>query len=252
MIRLLALLLTLLSGPAVAERVVLGLSLDEVPITVTFDGSRLLVFGAVRREAPIPPGPPLDVIVTVTGPPQAVDVRRKERVAGIWVNTASVRMQAAPSFYAVASTGPLPEVLALDEDLRYAITLPRMMSRLGTRAEAPDLDRFREALVRIRTQQARYQSLESTVTLAEETLFRTQIDLPADLVEGAYATRIFLLRNGRVVDRLETRIDVRKVGLESWLSGLAHDQPVLYGLMSVAIAVTAGWLASAAFGLLRR
>ena len=49
----------------------------------------------------------------------------------------------------------------------------------------------------------------------------------------------------------ETIIDVRKVGLERWLFALSREQPVLYGLMSLAIAIAAGWGASTAFRMIR-
>ena len=75
--------------------------------------------------------------------------------------------------------------------------------------------------------------------------------LPANLTEGSYRVRIFLTRGGLVVDELESVIDVRKEGLERWLTSLAHDQPLIYGLLSLAIAVLAGWGASAAFRFIR-
>lgn len=64
--------------------------------------------------------------------------------------------------------------------------------------------------------------------------------------------RIFLTEGRAVTARFETTLAVRKVGLERFLYGLAHGQPVLYGLMSLAIAIAVGWAASAAFSLLRR
>ena len=100
MIRLVALLL-LVALPAKAEEIVLGLSRDEVAITATFEGSDILVFGAIRREAPIPTDSKLGVIVTIAGPDEPVMVRRKDRRVGIWVNTEGVEVDAAPSFYAV-------------------------------------------------------------------------------------------------------------------------------------------------------
>ncbi len=90
------------------------------------------------------------------------------------------------------------------------------------------------------------------MTLDEQTLFRTSITLPANLTEGDYATRILLTRGGRVVSEFETVIDVRKVGLERWLYSLSRQQPFWYGIMSLAIAIAAGWGASAAFQFLRR
>ena len=76
--------------------------------------------------------------------------------------------------------------------------------------------------------------------------------LPANLTEGPYRTRIFLTRDGSVVDVYETEIAVNKVGLERWLYELSRNRPLLYGLMSLAIAIAAGWSASTAFRLLQR
>ncbi|MDP5358845.1 MAG: TIGR02186 family protein, partial [Paracoccaceae bacterium] len=62
----------------------------------------------------------------------------------------------------------------------------------------------------------------------------------------------FLTRDGKVIDEYITTIPVRKVGLERWLYNLAHENAFLYGLMSISIAIAAGWGASAIFTLLRR
>jgi len=249
MLRLLSLLL-LLALPAKAEEIVLGLSRDAVAITATFEGSDILVFGAIKREAPIVDDGNLGVIVTVAGPDRSVLVRRKARRAGIWVNTDAVEVDAAPSFYAVATSGPLNEVLSDTEDLRYRITIPRAIRSVG--ATVPDTVAFTQALMRIRTNEQLYQMLEGEVDLEEETLFRAEITLPANLTEGDYEAHIFLTRDGRVIDEYITTIPVQKVGLERWLYNLAHEQAFLYGLMSLAIAIAAGWTASAAFTLLRR
>lgn len=108
------------------------------------------------------------------------------------------------------------------------------------------------ALKRIGAEEGRYLIREGSIALDENTLFRTALRLPSNLTEGAYQTRIFLTRGGAVVDSYETTIDVRKVGLERWLFTMAQQQPLIYGLMSLVIAIAAGWAASAIFTLLRR
>jgi hypothetical protein len=54
-----------------------------------------------------------------------------------------------------------------------------------------------------------------------------------------------------VVNDFETDIDVRKVGLERFLFALSRENPLIYGLMSLAIAIFAGWSASAVFQFIR-
>lgn len=251
MIRLLSLLM-LLALPVQGEEIVLGLSRDEVAITATFDGSDVLIFGAVKRDAPAPDTGPLEVIITLAGPSEPVTVRRKERVLGIWANTDAVEVDAAPSFYAVATSGPLHEVLRDIEDLRHGISIPRAIRSVGAPDTVADSASFTDALIRIRAGSGQYQILDSQVDIEEQTLFRGQITLPAALTEGDYVARIYITRNGAVVDSYETTIAVYKAGLERWLYETSRNQPLFYGLMSLAIAIAAGWLASAAFRVFQR
>lgn len=237
--------------PARAETVVLGLSQDQVAITATFDGSEILIFGAVKRDTP-PPEAPLDVVIAISGPSEAVTVRKKARRFGIWVNNEAVVIDVAPSFYAVASTRPLDQALSHTEDLRHQVSLDHAIHTIGATEEADNVPAFLAALKRIGEAEGRYKIHEGSVAIDQNTLFRTAIALPANLVEGEYSTRIFLTRSGTVVDLYKTSIDVRKVGLERWLFVLSRQQPLLYGCMSLVIAIAAGWAASAAFALLRR
>ena len=250
MIRLIAFIM-MLALPATGEEVVAGLSQNRVSITANFDGSEILIFGAVKRDAPPPGTGPLKVIITVAGPSKQVTVRRKAKRYGIWVNTDFVDVDEAPSFYAVATSAPIIDVLRDIEDLRYRISIPRAIRSVGAPMSISDTGSFTEALIRIRTKKQLYQLKPDTVDFDEETLFRTQIALPSNLTEGTYTTRIFLTRNGHVVDVHETEIEVRKVGLERWLFALAHEKPLIYGLLSLFIAIVAGWGASAIFRYLR-
>ncbi|MBP9185042.1 MAG: TIGR02186 family protein [Fuscovulum sp.] len=248
----LAVAATLAASPLAAqdEAIVSGLSQNRVSITADFDGSEILVYGAVKRDAPAPEGA-LDVIVTVEGPSTPLTVRRKDRVWGIWINNASIAVDSAPSFYAVATTGPLVEILSATENLRHAITIDRVIRAVGVTAEADESEAFIEAMMRVRTADGRYRLLQDRIELTEETLFRTDVTLPANLTEGEYKVRLFLLRDGRVVSSQERAIAVRKEGLERLIFNMAQQQPLLYGLVSLMLAGVAGWAASAVFRLFR-
>lgn len=249
--RALLALLALLATPLYAEEVVLGLSQDEVSISTNFDGSEIIIYGAIKREAPIPTDEPLQVLVTISGPKEPITVRRKERRLGIWVNVEGLEVDAAPSFYAIATSAPWDEVINEADDLRHTISIPRTIRAVGAWAEVDDPQSYIDAVQRIKTDDGTYTLRENAVELRESTLFTTAIQMPANLTEGDYATRIFLTRGGKVISNYETSIDVRKVGLERWLFNLSRQQPLIYGLMSLAIAIAAGWGASAAFRLLR-
>ncbi|MDW4551019.1 TIGR02186 family protein [Defluviimonas sp. D31] len=246
---LLAALLAAVLRPAMAaeEQIVADLSQRQVPITADFDGSELILFGAVKRETPISITDPLSVIITVAGPSRPVVVRRKERVAGIWVNTDAVEVDLAPSFYAVATSRPFNQILSSTEDLRYKISIPQAIRSVGAPMTIQDAPSFTEALIRIRANRGDYQFRPNTVAFFDQTLFKTSVTLPANLTEGTYKVTLYLTRNKQVVTSYTTNLAVQKVGMERWLYNLAHQQPLIYGILSIVIAIAAGWIASAVF-----
>lgn len=239
------------AAPVAAEEIVSGLSTTGVSINANFDGTAILIYGAAVRDAPPPSWPLLQVIVTVEGPSAPVIVRRKERVAGIWINRGAVRVDSAPSFYAVASTGVLDDILTETDDLRYRISLPLAIRAVGIAGEARNAPDYVEALQRIRSTEGSYRLSPDSVLLLQQALFRTDVVLPANLIEGTYKVRIFLTRGRNVVDFQENQINVRKAGLERFLFNLSQEQPLAYGLISLLIAGLAGWGASEVFRRLR-
>ncbi len=250
MIRFLLAFLLFAQTANAAERVVADMSQSLVSITANFDGTAILIFGAVKRNSPAPKGK-LEVIIAVTGPSSPVIVRKKSRVLGIWVNREAVKIDFAPSFYAVASTNPLPQVLSQVEDFQRRVSIERMIRSAETAKDTQKIEKFAQAIVRIRDANGLYTETGGKVKLTEGTLFKTEIALPSNLVEGDYLTRIFLTRDKKVVDEYQTTIAVRKVGLERWIYNLAHERPLAYGILSLVIAIFAGWLASAIFRVLR-
>ena len=253
--RIAALLLALaLAAPAAAqESVVTGVSTDNIALTANFDGSDIFVFGAIRREGTLPEdAAPLHIIITIKGPVRPLTVRRKERRLGIWVNTEAVTVREAPSFYAIATTGPVGELLSETERLRYGIGMDEAVRLVGSHPTITDTRPFGDAVVRIREENGKYAVLDGAVKVTEDTLFQARFRLPASLVEGDYAAEFFLVRDRVVIFSGSTTIVVEKTGIERWLYNLAIDRPFAYGVLSVAIALAAGWLAATAFRLAKR
>ena len=250
----LALLLPLLPSlapPALAEeQIVSGLSQTRVSITADFDGSEILVYGAIKRDAPAPEGP-IDVIITAEGPSLPITIRKKDRVAGIWLNKESLPIDAAPSFYSVVTTAPLEHILAKDENFKHSITIDRLVRSQALHDQDFGQDDFIKGLIRVRSGEGLYRRLENRITLSEDTLFRADIALPSNLTEGQYRIRMFLLRGGKVISEQRKTIFVRKEGLERAIHSLATKEPLLYGIVSLIFAAFAGWAASTAFRYLR-
>jgi len=241
----------LITSNAIAERLVAQLSKEEVAITANFDGSEIFIYGAIKHENSNKTTDPLEVVITVSGPAEKLHVRKKSKHAMIWLNTETIEIDSAPSFYAVASTGALKEVINNTENLKYKISIREVIRSIGNPATIQNPTDFTEGLIRIRSENKLYQDLDNSISLTDETLFATTINLPSNLVEGEYTIRFLLARGGKVIDQLSTTIPVNKVGLERWIFDLSRQQPLIYGLLSLFIAIFAGWLASAVFRNIR-
>jgi uncharacterized protein (TIGR02186 family) len=248
-----ALLLALALPAAAQESVVGAVSQNEVAITADFDGSSIFVFGAVKRMSAADPAlGPLDVVVVVSGPPQRLAVRRKERQLGIYVNAKTVEVDEAPAFYVIASSGPLEAVMSATERQRHRIGYDEAVRIIGETGRTLDPETYAQAAVRLREREGIYARRDSIVDLQEETLFSAEIALPAKIIEGDYRVRMFLLRDRRVVTVAERLLSVRKVGLGRLVFSTSRERPLTYGLLSILAALLAGFAASEAFRLLRR
>src|SRR5215831_6230750 len=237
--------------PAGAERLVVSLSNHRVAVTSNFVGEELVLFGTIEPE---PAGsqlrPPYDLVVTVSGPPQTLRTRRKERMLGIWVNADAREFVRVPSYLAVLSNRPVNNIASQDTLRRLQIGLDNFLlpQRIG-----PDLadtvhdEPFRRAFVRLQTQQHLYRESGTAVTFLTPTVFRAAIPMPAAVPTGTYNIEVELFANGALAARTTTALEVIKTGFEQYVADAAHDYGLLYGIATALMALVIGWFASVVF-----
>ena len=147
-------ILTLVSGALSAqlaadnEPLVVDLLPERVEVDSSFTGSTVILFGVKTQ--------PGDIIVTLRGPEAPVVVRRKRRVAGIWVNRDSVAFRDVPQYYAMATSRPIDESMeAKALDRNQIGTGHILLNTIWTRT-ADEVDSFREAVRRTRAEEGLY------------------------------------------------------------------------------------------------
>ncbi len=232
----------LLAPAAAEEELVSGLSQDAIQITSTYTGTDLTVFGAVARP---PEGEANDIVVVVRGPDAVITVRRKDRIAGIWVNDARAKLDGMASYYFLAATRPLEEISADTVLDRYQLGLGTLEPERA-RSDGP-VTPYRNALVRRMGAHGMYTEDGEGVEMLSPTLFRVHVPLPAAAPRGQYNVSVYLFRGGTVVGAQSTPLFVDQTGFERRVFAFAHHRPFSYGLLSVLMALFVGWLAAVAF-----
>jgi uncharacterized protein (TIGR02186 family) len=244
---LLALVLLVASVPAMGERLVSTLSSSRVLITSSFDGAEISLFGNIEPDATEGTAEgPYNVIAIITGPLQDRVTRLKTNRLGIWTNTEDVVFRNFPSFYAVIASGRLDNIAAEEVLASFAVR-PEDQARLAAESQSLKGERFGTELVRLMTEDGHFVVREDGVRFLSDTAYAVNLTLPSDVANGPFIVHTLVLKNKQlIVDRSEG-FSVRKSGVENFVFNASRQQPLLYGLVCVLLALGTGWLAGVVF-----
>lgn len=229
-------------------KLVSDVSDEKISIAYSFTGADLLLFGAIvypdgRAPAALP-----DIVVTVKGPAEALLVREKAKVAGIWVNYASQRFRSVPGFYAVASARPLDRVASPRTAAIYELGIDNLLLSPASGGAAAERGRFEAGLVDLKRRATLYAEHVGGVSLRDGVLYRARIPVPARVAVGRYKAETFLIRDGQVIAVASRDIDIDKSGFERFVTIAADRWPLAYAATAIVLALVLGWAAAGLFG----
>jgi len=226
--------LKVLAAPLVAD-----LSTYRIEIDSGFNGTRLFLFGARIENG--------DIIVVIRGPQKDYMVRKKHRIAGVWINRQSMKFSGVPDFYAVAASKPLESLRANSALNALGIGEEALLVPPRYGKDVGEYPQFAEAFRRQQRQQALYNASPAPIGFMAETLFKTEIAFPDRIPKGDYTAEIYLFDDGELIGMQTTPLHVSKSGFDAFVADLAHRSPTLYGFIAVLIALGAGWAAGRLF-----
>ena len=240
-------LATSISGRA--EQLITSLSQESVKITSNFTGTEIVVFGSIERDgATVARASGYDVVIIVSGARQPVVARRKERTLGLWINRTAHEFYQVPSFYSLNSNREIGEISTGKVLERNQIGVDNLLLLANVTPEIQEeVVSFREALLRLRRSKSLFVEQTDAVEFLSTSLFRTTIALPAIVPVGEYRVDIFLFRGGALLANNSRALEIRKTGFEQLVYGLAHENSLVYGLGTIILALTTGWLAGVIF-----
>ena len=236
--------LLLLAWPARAQDVVSGVSQNVIQIRSNYTGSDILVFGSIENSHT---SQGRDIVVVVRGPEQQMTVRRRDSIAGLWINRDAAHFEGLPSYYFLASTQPVDKIATPQVLMRYGVGLSYLYPSQVSSHHDPRW--FLEAARRHMQRLKLYTEAPGDIDFQSENLFSTHVSVPASAPRGQYTVEVYLFHDGQMVSVQSTPLFVDATGLERNLYNMAHNAPLLYGLACVFMAMLLGWISSA---LLRR
>jgi len=228
-------------------KLVPDISSRSIEIRYSFTGAQLLLFGAILYPGGRTPRNPADVIVVLKGPVEPILVREKQKIAGIWMNADSNRFRSAPSFYAVASSALVRQLVDERTAAIYELGLQDLQLSPGGGALPDKERRFEAGLLDLRRRQGLYAEHPHGVEISEGVLYRARISIPSQVPVGTYTAETFLVSNGKVIAAATREIEIGKSGFERFVALAARRHGFLYGLAAVLLSLGLGWAAAAVF-----
>jgi len=232
---------------AVQPRLVPDVSSRSIEIIYSFNGAQLLLFGAILYPGGRVPKRPADVIVVLKGPVQPIVVRQKQKIAGIWMNADSNRFRSAPSYYAIASSQPIKELVDERTAAIYELGLQNLQLSTGGGALPEKERRFEAGLVDLKRRNALYSEDPRGVEISEGVLYRARLFIPSQVPVGTYTAETFLVDEGRVIAAATRDVEIGKSGFERFVALAARRHAFLYGIAAVLLSLGLGWAAAMAF-----
>jgi uncharacterized protein (TIGR02186 family) len=233
---------------AAEPKLVSDVSTREITIQSSFTGADLVLFGAILYPQGVAPEDQIDVAVVIRGPTRPITVREKRKYAGIWVNAQSTDFQSAPTYYAIASSRPLKQIVDAKTAAIFELGLNRLQLSPNGEIDTVKQRHFAEGLVDLNRRKGVYRQDENNVKITGQVLYDARLKIPSSVPVGRYIAETLLIRKGRIIaadDNVE--IIISKAGFEQFVTILAQQYGLIYGTLAVLISLGLGWLAGFAF-----
>lgn len=222
-------------------------SQSRIEVRQGFTGANLLLYGAVIDPAGAASQTEYDIVVVLKGPAERIRLREKERIAGIWMNSGASDFQSAPSFFAVAASSPIADIVDPRTAAIYELGTEFIQLSPTGQIEPEEQVRFARGLVETRERHGLYKEDSQGVRISEGVLYQARIVLPSNVTTGQYTAETFAIADGRVLASATADIEVVKVGLEGSVVFASQRWSLFYGLGALFLSVGMGWLAGRLF-----
>ncbi len=210
------------------------LAFDHIDVTSGFSGAQIEVFGHRRDKF-------TDVAIVVKGPEKNIIVWKKAQILGAWINRYGIRYRRVPLYYGYAHTGG--EVFENQETMgEIGLGIDGLMKgKADLKNPATKTDAYQAALVNSMRAKKVYPEEPQQLNFINDYFFRTRFLLPASAPTGTYKIQSYLFKDGKLIESDTDTMKVEQVGLNAFVHESAQDHAVLYGIVSILLALASGW-----------
>ena len=221
-------------GNASAASFHLQLTPANVDIGTFYNGTTVNVSGEVPVAS--------DVVIRLSGEGEELHLKRKGKIGGLlWMNTGDLTFHNAPKVYKLLTGSGLKD---LKNSAAQDFSFMALKNRIEIFPEGSDNDFLLKEFVRLKTKDNLYSITPDGVTYSHEEgdikSFQATISIPPSMKQGEYSVEVVAVQDGNIIGTSSKPLVLKQVSFPLTLSTMAFGHPLLYGIMSVGIAIMAG------------
>jgi uncharacterized protein (TIGR02186 family) len=211
---------------------------DHINIDFLYHGSTVSVRGVSD--------PGTDLVIKITSEGGHHSLRQKGRVGVLWMNVGTLKFDHVPSVYFLQSTKNIDDILPAEEQMKYSLGYKALAAEseiTPLKDPAKKEEWFNEFL--------KYKEASKVYSIASGKISLTQkdgkqnyyilMDWPYQAAPGDYLVNVYAVKDKKVVEQAQAKVVVQQVGVIKSLAGMARNNGAFYGLISVLVALGAGF-----------
>jgi uncharacterized protein (TIGR02186 family) len=213
---------------------------DHITIDFFYHGSTV----SVRGES----DPGTDIVVKINSPDGHQVMKQKGKVAGLlWMNVGQLTFEKTPALYEVYSTKKLDDILSREELERNVLGYDALAKHVEVTPVANDEEKatwFKE-FVKFKEDSHLYTStpgkIETSMNKENRQEYYILTDWPYQAAPGDYVVTVYSVKGSKVLEQAEAKVNVEQVGMVKTLATMAQNNAAFYGILSIGIALGAGF-----------
>jgi len=219
---------------------------NHIKIDFFYHGSEVSVRGTSE--------PGTDLIITITSPDAHQTLKKKGKVAGLlWMNVGTLQFEKVPSVYIAASTKKLEDILSREEMDKYLIGYEALERHAGILPISDESEKTKWFAEFVKFQEASrlYTVSHGRISIKEGTDGKQHYyvlnDWPYQAAPGRYKVTVYAVKDDKIIEKAEKDVLVEQVSMVKGLADLAKNKGAFYGLISILVALGAGFGAGVIF-----
>lgn len=212
----------------------------SISIGTFYDGTDIIVSGKIPDDC--------EAVAVFAGDRNVLHLKEKGKAIGLlWMNLDSLTYNNVPNVFLVSSQKRVEDMTGPKEDENSNVKnmgLAGLSKSITVESEKSDPQISIAELFKLKNHEGLYQeqtgNISYTAPVQGYKSFSINISIPSRLSPGNYATNVYIVRNGQIIGRAEEHVEAGLTGIPAFLSTLAFDHSLMYGILATIIAIAGG------------